>query len=156
MGRSPLPASQLAPSTLGKNPARLLKRMAEPNYPPCNPNPPDNFEEKETAKWTYYFNLLNAQGVITAADYDTLASYCKTLVDSDRIRKALSTEGLTFMTDKGEVKKHPLLSVLHQTAAREATLAVQLGLTPASRSRTKALNQDAEKHNAFAEEESGL
>lgn len=118
--------------------------MEEPVYPPADPTPPPHLTEGARRYWAHYFPLLQSQGVLTAADVGTLASYCAALADADTCHATIERDGWVVETPKGLIK-HPLTSVLNQQRGQINTLSSQLGLNPSMRSRTRAAPKEVKK-----------
>ena len=137
-GRPRLPTQQLTPGWERKAPGRLAMRLAEPVYPDADPTPPPWLTDAAKRNWSYYFPLLQQQGVITAADKDTLASYCQALADKEECHAIICRDGWTITTSQGNISKHPLCLTLNQREAQAISLAAHLGFTPSTRSRTRA------------------
>lgn len=144
-GRPRLPTNLLTPGWEKRAPSRLADRLAEPIYPEADPSPPPELTDAAKVKWAYYFPLLAQQGVITAADRDTLSSYCQCLADKEECHKIITRDGWSITTSQGNVSKHPLCLTLNQREAQAITLAAHLGFTPSTRSRTRATLKKVER-----------
>ena len=89
------------------------------------------------AEWKRLVPELVADRKLAAHELQSVESYCLSVA---RIREAetiIQREGITYLGPDGQPKRHPATAVLkeHQEAARR--LLVELGGTPASRSKNK-------------------
>jgi len=144
----PKPPGERSPDYESKNPKRAAKRGAEPEYPKCDPEPPAQLGEFGRNRWHYFFTLLDSQGVMTAADRDTLAMYCKALEDENEAHETIRKDGLTVMGKYG-MSKHCLLSQINSFRDSILRHATALGFTPASRNKTRAGDNGEEVTSEF-------
>lgn len=89
------------------------------------------------AEWKRLVPQLVADRKLAAHELQSVESYCLSVA---RIREAetiIQREGITYSGPDGQPKRHPATAVLkeHQEAARR--LLVEVGGTPASRSKNK-------------------
>jgi len=144
----PKPPHERSPDYESKNPKRAAKKGAEPEYPKCDPEPPAELCELAKEKWAYYYKLLDDQGVLTAADRDTLATYCKSIADEMEAHRIIKTDGMTIMGKYG-MSKHPMLSQLNAARQTQLSYANNLGFTPASRNKTRVSGNGEEVKSEF-------
>ncbi len=88
------------------------------------------------AEWRRIVPQLVADRKLAAHELQSVESYCVSVARIREAEEVIQREGMTFMSAQGP-KRHPATAILkeHQEAARR--LLVELGGTPASRSKNK-------------------
>lgn len=138
------PDDNLSPDYAKKNPARAYLRGLCPVYPECDPEPPENLTAPAREKWDYYFPLLAAQKVISAADRDTLAAYCQCAADVDDLRNDVTKHGWIIEGERGPMP-NPAASLLNRYRTSMLQHGQQLGFTPVTRAKAAKRPDDDEK-----------
>lgn len=102
--------------------------------------PPSWLSPAAKAYYRRYGQQLEAAGVITHADRDTLAMYAALLADIAALSRQIHAKGFqrTLVSEVGE-KTNPLVTQYQQSIGRVRMLAQDLGLTPASRGRVQVV-----------------
>ena len=112
---------------IGRRIETEVHTMAEPNI-----EAPDFLTQSESEDFYRYADMLNACGLYSELDADTLGTYIKEKALSDLYASRLSEALLNGESDATITKLHGL----HEKAAKhQLALAKELGLTPASRSK---------------------
>ncbi len=81
-------------------------------------------------------------GLITRADRALFTAYCETWARYVQAVKQVEKEGLTAVTDKGNVIQHPAVGVANKQKAELRRLAQEFGLSPSSRTRIEVPKQE--------------
>jgi P27 family predicted phage terminase small subunit len=92
----------------------------------------------------HYAALLTEQDVLTEADRHTLLLYCKCLADEEEVANTIRVDGWVIPTQKDGMIRHPLCTLLTTLRTQIKGFAEQLGLSPASRARTKGAAPEKE------------
>jgi P27 family predicted phage terminase small subunit len=141
-GRKPKPTHlKLVTGTARKQ--RL--NPAEPRPDPALPDPPDFITEDPVAlaEWKRAGEQLVRMGVVSDLDAAVLAAYassyalwCSTeTLLANMAANDPTTSGRMIRTTNGNIVQNPLVGVARRAKADTVRYAVELGLTPASRSR---------------------
>lgn len=139
-GRPPKPtALKLIQGTA--RPDRLNKREPKPKLgaPSC----PSHLDQAARNEWRRVVPELVKLGVISRIDAATLAAYCQNY--SRWVAAELELEkhgGLTYVGEKGMIRKHPAVGIAHDAMAAMKAFAAEYGLTPASRARVHGSKED--------------
>jgi P27 family predicted phage terminase small subunit len=116
----------------GAQPCRINRD--EPASPqgagPC----PDHLDDVGRDAWQRVVARLDEMGILTLADGESIALYASTYEQWDAARRQIEDEGMTYETEKGLIKPHPLLSTLKECRAQMTRLLSHFGMTPSSRS----------------------
>jgi len=132
-GRKPKPT---ALKKLAGNPGKRKLNDKEPAPPPGLPDCPKHLDGAAREEWKRVLALLSAMKIVTIADRAMLAIYCAAWSTMVEAQKDLATEGLIVLTGPNAYPAmNPLLTVIKQAQATISKVAVEFGLTPASRSR---------------------
>jgi P27 family predicted phage terminase small subunit len=86
-------------------------------------------------EWRRVMPDLVERRILTVADLGSLENYCLAIGTVREMERTLQTEGYTYVSDKGMIKRHPAGVILSDAMTRARLLAAELGLTPVSRSR---------------------
>jgi P27 family predicted phage terminase small subunit len=142
-GRRPKPTNL---KVLTGNPGRRPLNENEPSYPLSSLDPPDQLDDLAVAEWRRLVPILEAGGVLTDVDTATLTAYCGVYSTFMKAEQALSElaardttfDGLLVRTKNGNLIQNPLLGVRNTALDKMLKCAVELGMTPSSRSRIAA------------------
>lgn len=90
-------------------------------------------------EWRRVVRLLEGMGVVSAIDAAALAAYCQAygrwVEAEDRLRES----PLLYRTPGGHVQQSPLLGIIYKQLELMGRYMVELGMTPAARSRVVTL-----------------
>lgn len=103
--------------------------------PPVRMAPPAYLGRGAKAEWRRILPLLGKRGVITLGDRAVLAMYCQAYQRWIEYERLIDANGSVQTTDKGFAMPRPEVLMATKQAALLKSLAVELGLTPASRAR---------------------
>lgn len=129
----------------GRKPKPLALRRAdgdviraagrEPQPAGGAPSCPAWLASEAKVEWRRVLKAMAPTGLLTQADRAVLAVYCQSWADYLSAKRAIQAEGEVFTTPKRFIAKNPWLTILNEAAARLMKAAVELGLTPVSRTR---------------------
>ena len=131
-GRKPKPTGlKIVSGNPGKRPLNAREPNPEADLPTCPAHllPTAKVEWKRLARELYYL------GVLTRLDRATLAGYCQAYGRWVEAEEKLIASPLLLKTPSGYVQQSPWLSVSNKQLELMGRYMVELGLTPASRSR---------------------
>jgi P27 family predicted phage terminase small subunit len=131
-GRKPVPT---AIRRHNGNPGKRRYNHDEPM--PLNeiPDCPDHLSDLARQEWNRIAATLHDLGVLTSVDRAALAAYCQTYGRWVEAEQKLQETPTLFKTPSGYVQQSPWLSVSNKQLELMGRYMVELGLTPASRSR---------------------
>lgn len=152
-GRPPKPTEI---KRMAGNPGKRPLNDREPELTVKMPSCPKWLLPEARSEWRRLAKELTAKGVLTVGDRAALAAYCQMWARWVQIEEELdrledTKEGkvrkhqLIGKTDKGYAFMSPLLGAAHATLKQMKAFAVELGLTPASRTRIKTQPVTEEK-----------
>jgi P27 family predicted phage terminase small subunit len=137
MGRRPQPTEI---RRLKGNPSKRPLNESEPKYPDTLLSAPAYLTREGKKEWLRVGNLLCSNRVMTQADFAVFALYCFAVQEWTRIARAFKSGELsdTDTTPNGyRVQSVDMVNMKAYAKQIQAT-AVELGLTPSSRSKIKA------------------
>lgn len=143
-GRRPIPTRlKIAKGTLRKD----RHRPDEPDAPRGMPPLPERLtaDENALAKWHELSEILLSLGVLTTADGEALATLCELFSAEQACLKELREVGPTIHTDLGGVKPNPAGSLYRSISALKNSMLAEFGLTPSSRTKVGAKQEDKPK-----------
>ena len=121
---------------------------AEPRFSRELPEPPDHLYDEAVAEWKRVAPVLYKSGVLTTVDRTVLAAYCQCYARWIHAEEALAvmasrdrlkTGGLVLQTANGNFVQNPLVGIASRAIGDMVKYAIDLGMTPSSRSRVQAL-----------------
>jgi P27 family predicted phage terminase small subunit len=101
---------------------------------------PATLTPRAVGVWQEIAPALIEAGTITEVDLLALGALCEATAISRHAADILAAEGL--LTDDG--KRHPAVSIYNQAVAESRRLAVECGMTPASRPRVSSAEKPCE------------
>jgi len=151
-GPAPMPASL---RVLTGNPSRRPLRGQEPAIAPGLPDPPPDLTEAARAEWDRVGPLLAEAGLVTPLDRAVLVMYVETWSLWRELDGAVKREGITI-TRRAGPGISPVFKAAMETAGALRLLAVEIGMTPAGRSRLRITPPPAKtKADLFREQHDG-
>ena len=131
-GRPPKPtALKKLKGTLRKHRAARVKEWRPPaGAPPM----PKSLDDRARQVWKECIGLLVPAGILTMADGEALADYCRAVSRADAADLVVADEGLTTATAEG-IKVHPAVTIARRERDAAARLRSLFGLDPSSRSK---------------------
>lgn len=131
-GRKPKPT---ALKLIEGNPGKRVLNDAEPNAGPIG-DPPADLDAVALDKWREMARLWRL--VLTAADRDQLAEYCRLEAERVEAMEHLAEEGPVAKTAGGAPVQSAWKIILNKCREDMRKIAVEFGGTPASRARVKS------------------
>ena len=134
-GRRPKPTAIHA---LNGNPSRLNlaeRTKNEPQPAPIAPACPDFLNADGKKEWARAIALLEPIGLATGADMAALAIYCQIYGRWAEASRMLLKHGSIMKAPNGTLKQSPYLPIAVKCEEQMRPYLVELGLTPASRSK---------------------
>ena len=135
-GRKPLPT---ALRRANGNPGKRGYNPAEPKPPEGLPDCPPHLGEEAREEWHRLAKVLHGMGVLTVVDRAALAAYCQSWARWVEAEERLRDSPVLLKTPSGYVQQNPWLSIANKQLELMGRYMVELGLTPASRSRVNVL-----------------
>lgn len=89
------------------------------------------------AEWQRVVPQLVADRKIAAHELSTVESYCLAISNMRMAEAMIASEGITYVSPTGELKRHPATTLVKESIEAARRLAAELGLTPASRTKNK-------------------
>ena len=131
------------PTELKKRQGTYRSDKATPNQPVIpdakrTHKPPDYFNKDAVAEWKRMLPVLTSVGVLKESDLTTFTAYCHNYglwMDANRV---IAEEGTTQVSINGEVKHRPEFAQSQKALQAFTRCAIELGLTPSSRTRINA------------------
>lgn len=148
-GRKPKPT---ATKRLEGNPGKRELPQDEPQPVAGEPVCPEHVRTNLTAwaKWCEVVVTLDSMGLLTTADGDVIAQYCRAYADAMVAREHIAKNGivLELLTQSGmSVRRNPACAEKWAAEAMLAKLEPELGLTASGRTRLKAKTSSDEDEN---------
>lgn len=106
------------------------------------PAPPKDMTDEAKAEWKRVMPVLVERRVLSGADLAAVERYCDATGDIAIARARIKLDGDYVPNRLGELKRHPAFATLRESTAEARRWAAELGLTPASRSRVGAHEND--------------
>ena len=139
-GRKPKPTGlKIVSGNPGKRPLNSREPRSEPDLPTC----PSHLLPTAKAEWKRLARELYHLGVLTRLDRATLAGYCQAYgrwVEAEK--KLTETPGILKMPS-GYIQANPWLTIATKQMELMQRFAIELGLTPSSRSRVETVRRPA-------------
>lgn len=117
---------------------RANGRTHEPVLPVADRDPPAHLYGAGLEEWHRLVGPLIDSGVLTIADRGALAAACHTYGRWVEAEAKVRELGLVIMTANGCPQVNPHLSIANESLRQYRAFAIELGITPAARSRVKA------------------
>jgi P27 family predicted phage terminase small subunit len=106
-----------------------------PRTPQGAPRCPDHLIPAAAKEWRRLARVLHGMGVLTVIDRAALAAYCQAYGRWVEAEEKLRETPILFKTPSGYVQQSPWLGIANKQLELMGRYMVELGLTPASRSR---------------------
>ena len=140
-GRPPVPtALKKLKGTLQKCRAEKVREWKPPAGAPEMPADLDKLARKV---WKDALELLVPAGILTKADGEALADYCRAVSLAAQASALVAREGLTVETSEG-VKAHPAVAIQRRERDAAARFRTLFGLDPSSRAKLNVPEQPKE------------
>jgi P27 family predicted phage terminase small subunit len=109
---------------------------------PVAPKAPPQVKGRALEEWERVLPELMARRVLTEGDRFALAAYCTYFARWQDAEDQVAVQGTLVKTKSGNVIQHPAVGVANTAAKFCHRFAVELGLTPSSRAKTKPQTQE--------------
>lgn len=141
-GRKPKPT---AVKIAAGNPGKRELNEREPRFEIAIPTPPKHLDAEARKEWRRVAAMLYQSRVLTPADRAALAVYCVAYSRWVSAELTVQKYGTVLKSDKQGLYQSPYLSVANRAIDTMLKAAAEFGLTPASRSRIKVDEGDADE-----------
>ena len=102
------------------------------------PRCPVHLNRAAAVEWRRVAKALHEAGVLTTFDRAALAAYCQAYGRWVEAEERLRETSMLIRTPSGHVQQSPLLGIVHKQLEIMGRYMVELGMTPAARSRVLA------------------
>ena len=137
-GRKPTPTGlKLASGNPGKRPLNAREPHPAPDLPTC----PSHLLPSAKAEWKRLARELHDLGVITRLDRAALAAYCQAYGRWVEAEKKLQETPAILKMPSGYIQMNPWLTIATKQMELMQRFAIELGLTPSSRSRVETVRR---------------
>ena len=142
-GRKPKPTSI---KVLSGNPGRRPVNTAEPRFhvPERTPRPPAFLSDSAAEVWRDLGRLLREAGLFTVVDRYALAMFCAVTARWIEAERKVQQAGPVIVSESGGLYQNPWLCVANKAWGQMRQMLSEFGLTPAERSRLKAVTTEEE------------
>jgi len=135
-GRRPKPTKILMfEGNPGKRP--LNRNEPKPVTPRRAPPAPAILGKSGKAEWRRMCKVLLQMGLLSEADLTTLTAYCKSYEQWIEAVRDTETFGSVHVTSNGNMIQSPYVGIANTALSTMTRLAIEFGLTPASRTRVQ-------------------
>ena len=117
------------------NPGKRAWNHAEPVPPDAQPRCPGHLSAVAQKEWRRLASALHKMGVLTVVDRAALAAYCAAYGRWVEAEEKLKETPTLFKTPAGYVQQSPWLGIANKQLELMGRYLIELGMTPASRSR---------------------
>ena len=123
---------------LAGNPGRRPARSPGPSFPLGVGDPPDYLVAAARREWDRVAPGLESRRIVTSMDRATLIGYCVAFADWEEAAQKLAETGQLVASARGDAIPNPWME--RKLAAEKSFLrfAMELGMTPATRSKVGA------------------
>ena len=109
------------------------------------PSAPAHMTDRGREAWGYVCGIADRMGILTEADALALELLCEARSDWLSARDEITAAGgETYTTDAGLIKAHPAVAMRNDAARRMQSLLAEFGMSPSSRSKVSAKDDDDE------------
>ena len=136
------------------NPGGRPLPKGEPKPRSRKPQVPAHLNEDAAIEWARVENELDALGLLSGLDRAALSAYCQAWGRWVQAERALAkmtnnADGLIINTKSGNMIQNPLVGVANKAMADMMRYATEFGMTPSSRSRISASDEDEDPASEF-------
>ncbi len=109
------------------------------------PRCPEHLTGAAAREWRRVAGVLHAMGVLTTIDRAALAAYCQAYGRWVEAERRLEETPMLLKTPSGYVQQSPWLGIVNKQLELMGRFMVELGMTPASRSRVSVVEPPARR-----------
>ncbi len=106
---------------------------------------PDHIPPEMHGEWTSIVDELTSRRVLTEAMMGGVHAYVMAMFNARKAQTEIDLHGVLIKDAKGVLKKNPAIGFLGKSQSEILRLSAELGLTPASSSRSKMKGGGADK-----------
>lgn len=150
-GRKPAPAGLKIIEGRGKGTdsgGRLVK--ATPAFRRLPPERPAELSDVAGALWEEFVAELQRLQLLAPIHGPALQLACEAYARWRAATEQLAAEGMTYTSDGGLVKLHPLVGVVERSSAEFRAWCSEFGLSPAAENKLASPEADPGEENPFA------
>jgi P27 family predicted phage terminase small subunit len=115
------------------------------------PEPPDDLSEVARELWDEFVKELSRLQLLAPIHGPALEMACEAYARWKDAKERLGLSGMTYTSDSGLVKKHPLVGIVEQASAEFRAWCAEFGLSPAAEAKLVApAKADGKEENPFA------
>jgi P27 family predicted phage terminase small subunit len=140
---SPMHSTPTAIRVATGNPSQRPLPQGEPQATRGEPTMPTFLSARAQQVWIETVPVLLQLGTLTTADGDALTAYCETYVTWRMAQESIDKDGIIIDSPQGK-RKNPAVNVADSSLKQLRSLMGEFGLTPASRTRIKSNNPEAQ------------
>jgi P27 family predicted phage terminase small subunit len=118
--------------------SRVVERVRGGRSAEATSTCPAHLTAAAAKEWRRVARALRGMGVLTAIDRAALAAYCQAYGRWVEAEERLRETPMLFKTPSGYVQQSPWLGIINKQLELMGRYMVELGMTPASRSRVTA------------------
>lgn len=111
----------------------------EPVTPEIDPTPPEWLDDMARGFWNEVVGIVQLMRVAQQSDRTALSLLSVCLAEARRASEMLHIEGRTMEFESGARQVSPHFSIMTKAMAQATKLMAEFGMTPASRTRVKAM-----------------
>ena len=150
MSRRPTPSAvKKNNGSFDHNPSRENKREPEP--PKGTPDPPEGVCDKALRDWHWAVDMLSKRKVLTQADELILENMARAVDEREAADAIWKAQGMVVWNNNGTGARNPAIICAEKARDQILRNLIELGLTPASRQKLVALEEEEGQMDAFAE-----
>jgi P27 family predicted phage terminase small subunit len=127
----------------GRRPKTLLSQNAVENLSPA----PGWLSKDAKSEWCRVMPILIERRILTDADLASFENYCVAIGQVREMERLIKRAGHIVETDRGP-RAHPAVKIQSDAMTRSRLLASEIGLTPVSRSRPTARENDQDDNSS--------
>ena len=150
-GRKPTPTAilNLTGSRVGS------RRRREPEPERGIPSCPPHLDDEAKREWRRLVKILDKANVLTLADRGVLAAYCAAWSRMIRAEAKLAEIGMIIQGVDGSARPNPWHGILVHATKQVQVFGAELGLSPASRPKTRTIQTGTDSVSQFARKREG-
>jgi P27 family predicted phage terminase small subunit len=115
------------------------------------PPAPSWLPEHGKKEWRRVVPQLVADRKIAAHELQTVEAYCLAVANLRQAEEIVARDGPTYVSPTGELKRHPATTLVKEAIEAARRLAVELGCTPAARTKNKGGAAGNDDDDAFGD-----
>lgn len=114
------------------------------------PERPEDLSDAAADLWDEFVAELTRLQLLAPIHGPALEMACEAYARWKEAKERLSFAGMTYTSDTGLVKTHPLVGIVERASAEFRAWCAEFGLSPAAESKLASPADDGDKENPFA------